>query len=682
MNEISSAVDPNVAASVTENPSVLLVDDDSRNLTALSEILADLGARIVCVSSGRDALRAVLREDFAVILLDVRMPDMDGYETAALIRQREKSHRTPLIFLTAIDKDEANVFRGYSSGAVDYVFKPVEPIILRAKVSAFIDLHNQANEILRQAKHERLLLEENLRIRAAKLEAEDQLRSVEERQAVILRSLPIVLYEGLVVDGTLARHFVHDNVLRIQTLGGMNEDKSRIWAERVHPQDWPSVVAAFDRLAKANECNVQYRWKCADGNYRHFIDQCVVASRESDGRLKVFGTILDVHERKVLEQQLIHSQKMDAIGRLTGGIVHDFGNMLWIIISNLEAMRGDSQLDPAIMKRLELALMGALHCRDMTKRLLGFARQQPLHATALDLSTVIEDLADLFGRTLSDKIKVRRELARDLWAVFADQGQIEAAVVNLVVNAQDAMPDGGTLTIRTENVALTKRPRGSPELPSGPYVMLEIADTGQGMTDDVLAHALEPFFTTKDIGRGTGLGLSTTYGFIKQSGGDLVIMSEPRKGTTIRIYLPRHDGPVINQSIGIAASGDKIPREQKSRSILTVDDDPDVRKTTVDLLRGLGYRVLEARSGVEALKTLERADGIDLLVTDLVMPGKLNGYELAREALLRWPGLKVLYISAHAHQGGLEKKTMPACPFLQKPFQNRELEKAVRDALR
>lgn len=682
MNEMLSALETVPTGPPSEPPSILLVDDDQHNLIALSEVLSGLDARVVCASSGKEALRAVLREDFAVILLDVRMPDMDGHETAALIRQRERSRRTPLIFLTAIDKDEANVFRGYSSGAIDYVFKPVEPIVLRAKVAAFIELHKQANEILRQAEHERKLLEENLRIRAAKLEAEHQLRSIEERQALIIRSLPIALYEGAVTDGMTTRQFVHDNVLGLRGVDGSGgEDNTKAWAARVHPQDWPLLVGAVDSLARANEYSLKYRWKSADGSYRYFHDQCVVASREDGKPLKIFGTMLDVHERRMLEEQLTHAQKMDAIGQLTGGIIHDFGNMLWIIISNLELMRRNDQLDAEIGNHIDLALKGALHCRDTIKRLLGFARQQPLRSVPLDLSSLIEGLADLLGRTLDERIEIKRELAPDLWAAFADPAQMEAAIVNLVVNARDAMPSGGTLTIKTANVELARETRGGAGLPAGAYVLLEVADTGEGMTEDVLARALEPFFTTKEVGRGTGLGLSTTYGFVKQSGGDLIIRSEPGKGSTFRIYLPRYEtssGTSRRDDSRAISAG--VPRARNSEVILAVEDNPDVRKATVGLLRNLGYRVFEAESGADALEALERTEGVDLLVTDLVMPGALNGYDLAREALRRKPALKVLYTSAHVGKRGLDAAA-PSHPFLRKPFQNHELARAVRDAL-
>lgn len=665
-------------------PSILLVDDDRNSLTALTEVLNGLDAHVVCASSGREALRAILQYDFAIILLDVRMPDMDGYETATLIRDREKSRHTPLIFLTAAQKESADVFRGYSYGAVDYVFKPIEPVVLRAKVAVFLEMRRQAYKIVAQAEYEKRLLEENFEIQAAKIEAEHQLHSIKERQALIIRSLPIAFYEGEILAETTRRKFVHDNVLRLIIDERTDfETHTADWASRVHPDDWPLIAKAIEATSTANEYAVKYRWKCADGSYRYFLDQGVVASRENRKPLKIVGTMLDVHERRALEEQLIHAQKLDAIGKLTGGIVHDFGNMLWIIISNLEHLQANIRDEPSLKKSADLALKSALHCKDVTKRLLGFARQQPLRSGPLNLSALIVELSDMFGRTIGGEIDVKKELADDLWAVFVDRAQMEAAVLNLVMNARDAMSRGGRLTIKTTNVELGGGAHGCPDLPVGAYVLLEVEDTGEGMTEDVLKRALEPFFTTKEPGEGTGLGLSTTYGFVRQSGGDLLIASTPKQGSKIQIYLPRYSADRRGTSRGSLKAKPRVsPRASNNEAILAVEDNPDARQSTVDLLRGLGYRVFEAGTGAAALDTLEMCGDVDLLLTDIIMPGNINGFELAREAQRRRPNLKVLYISAYAESRTFNSGVDKTHPLLRKPFQNHELAQAVRDALR
>jgi signal transduction histidine kinase len=644
----------------------------------------DTGAEIVCASSGKEALKLILQRDFAVILLDVRMPDMDGYETATYIRQRKKSRHTPIIFLTAVHKDEAHVFRGYSTGAVDYVFKPIEPVVLRAKVAAFIELYKQAEEIRRQAEHERRLLEENIRIRTAKIEAEYQLRSSEARQALVIRSLPIALYEAQAADQGLVRNFVHDNVVRLLGFeASAFKNDTTLWASRVHPEDWGAVIKVLESLPKVGDYAVQYRWKCANGSYRYFLDQGVVTDGNGSESPKIFGTMLDVHDRRMLEQQLVHAQKLDAIGQLTGGIAHDFSNMLMVVIGNLDRIRRIGQVDESTAALLDLALQGAMHCRDMTKRLVAFARQQALLPKHLDLNDLINDLADLLDRMLGERIKIKKNFTKNLWPVFVDPVQVEAAVVNLVMNARDAMPLGGSVTIKTANVEFAAGSRADPNLPSGAYVLLEVADTGVGMTRDVLARAVEPFFTTKEVGRGTGLGLSTTYGFVKQSGGDLMIESEPNKGTTVRIYLPRRETPAGNvQMLRRRANRTEVPRARNKELVLVVEDDANVRRTATGLLRDLGYRVVEADRAADALDILGRTKDVALLFTDLVMPGPMNGHQLATEALRRKSGLKVLYTSAHVGDRICEIGGGTLQPLLRKPYRDHELARAVRDALR
>jgi CheY-like chemotaxis protein len=664
--------------------SILLVDDDASNRLALSEILADSGADIVCASSGKEALKLILQRDFAVILLDVRMPDMDGYETATYIRQRQKSRHTPIIFLTAVHKDEAHVFRGYSTGAVDYVFKPIEPVVLRAKVAAFIELYKQAEEIRRQAEHERRLLEENLRIRTAKIEAEYQLRSSEARQALIIRSLPIALYEAQLAEEGIVRSFVHDNVVRLLGFeASAFKNDTTLWASRVHPDDWPMVVKVFENARKAGDYAVQYRWKCANGSYRYFLDQGVAMGGNGSELPRIFGTMLDVHDQRMLEQQLVHAQKMDAIGQLTGGIAHDFSNMLMVIIGNLDRIRRGGQVDESTAALLDLALQGAMHCRDMTKRLVAFARQQALLPKYLDLNDLINDLADMLDRTLGEGISIKKNLAKSLWPVFVDPVQVEAAIVNLVMNARDAMPRGGSVTIKTANTDVTAELRVGLNFPPGAYVMLEVIDTGVGMAPEVLARAVEPFFTTKEIGRGTGLGLSTTYGFVRQSGGDLIIESEPNKGTTVRIYLPRREmAPGDVRKIRPRADRSEVPRARNKELILVVEDDAKVRRTATGLLRDLGYRVIEAEQAADALDILGRRKDVALLFTDLVMPGPMNGYQLAQEAQRRRSNLKILYTSAHAGDRIFAVSGSALQPLLRKPYRDHELARAVRDALR
>jgi len=682
---MGAAVATPLAAGRSGPPALLVVDDDPANLTAISEVISGLGADVVVAESGREALRRVLQHDFCAILMDVRMPGMDGYETAALIRQRERSRRIPVIFLTAQDKDQAQVFRGYSEGAVDYVFKPVEPVVLRAKVSVFIDLHKQAQEIRAKAEQERRLLEENLQIRSERIEAERQLRSTEKREAAVLRLLPIAVYEADFGDHGVARSFLHDDAAQ-RLLGFAAADfaaDGRLWIDRVHEEDRAATLDALRALHQGGGYSTEYRWRCADGEYRYFLDQGAVAPAGGADRGRIYGAMLDVHDRRLLEQQLLHSQKLDAIGKLTGGIVHDFNNMLTVVIGNLDRMRRSQTLDATAGTRVEHALQGALHCRDITRRLLGFARQQSLAPQAIDLNGLINSLSDLVARTLGERIEIARDLADDLWQISCDAGQIEAALLNLLVNARDAMPEGGRVTIRTANarIAADKGFSGS-GLPGGDYVALEVTDTGVGMPKEILDRAFEAFFTTKSSAHGTGLGLSTIHAFVKRSGGDLAIESRPGEGTTVRIYLPRDLGAERRpQHPGDPDQHAELPSARQGDVVLVVEDEEAVRRTAANTLRELGYQVLEAATAAAALDALEGEEKVRLLFTDVIMPGSANGHELAGEALRRRPGLKILLTSAY--DGDTLGPAIEHAPglFLRKPYRDFELARAVHEAL-
>lgn len=666
-------------------PAVLLVDDDPRNITALSEVLYDLDADVICATSGLEALRLILQRDFCAILMDVRMPGMDGYETVAIIRQREKSRGVPVIFLTAYDKDETHVVRGYSTGAVDYVFKPVEPVILRAKVSVFIELHKKADEIRRKAELERQLLEENLQIRAEHMEAEHQLRSTERREATVIRSLPIAVYEAELAGQGAVRTFLHDDSVK-RLLGFDAADFAedpKLWANRIHRDDLDIVLDALKRIRSGGDYSVEYRWRCADDDFRYFLDRGVIAPVGDQDKPRIFGTMFDVHDRRMLEQQLLHAQKIEAVGKLTGGIAHDFNNMLTVVIGNLDRMRRTEELDKRTARRVDHALQGALHCRDMTKRLLGFSRQQSLAPQAIDLNALIHGLADLLSRTLGERVEIRTELAQHLPLVFIDPGQIEAAILNLLVNARDAMPKGGRVAISTADIEIAEPATGGhPDLPAGRYVVLEVADTGVGMSEEVRAKACEAFFTTKEEGHGTGLGLSTIHGFVKQSGGGLGIDSAPGEGTKVSIYLPHHTG--ATQQIAGAAGNDEhvdLPRARDGDVVLLVEDEISVRQTAVNALSELGYQIIEAETAAAALQALDEAEDVRLLFTDIIMPGSENGYELALEAQRRRPDLKVLFTSGYGGEIVASAGNDALKPFLRKPYRDYELAHAVRGAI-
>jgi PAS domain S-box-containing protein len=334
---------------------ILIVDDDQRNLLAASEILADPAIDLVLANSPEEALRRALREDFALILLDVQMPRMDGYEVASLIRSRSRTSRVPILFLTAHNKDDIHIFRGYSAGAVDYVFKPIQPLVLKSKVDVFVDLYLKTAEIQRKAAAEKQLLLENLRVRGEKLVAEQALRRREEHQAAVLRGLPIALYTSP-LDGEDRRlQFTNDSIERITGFPRAAFAASNLWEAQIEPDDRDRTCADLRTVPEAGAVALEYRWRNADGSERHILDQIVVNRDENGAPIELFGMWFDVTERKELELSLQHASKLEAVGRLTGGIAHDFNNMLSIVIGNLDLVKGSLQGNERALRRIEAA---------------------------------------------------------------------------------------------------------------------------------------------------------------------------------------------------------------------------------------------------------------------------------------------------------------------------------------
>ncbi len=658
-----------------ERARVLLVDDDERNLLAVSTILEDLG-EVVTARSGEEALRHLLKGEFAVILLDVYMPGMDGYETAQIIRSREQTKGIPIVFLSAVNKEAEHLLRGYSMGAVDYVFKPVDPIVLRSKVAVFVELFEKTREIERKARHEQALLDENLRVNSERLRAEQELRRAEQRQSAIIQSLPMVLYlepygvhprRPNYVSGDLEgiTGFKFDEVARQPTL----------WADRLHPDDRDRVLAALEVRRRTGRSAIEYRWQCADGQYKYFLDQAVLLKDGDGNPLEFAGTLTDVSEQRSLESQLLQAQKMDAIGKLTGGIAHDFNNLLAAVIGGLGLIERRAKLEDEQRRVLTMTKRAAEQGTELVRRLLAFARRQNLEPQSIELSSFKDVVADLLAHTLGGLVSIEWQIRDEVWTAFADQTQLELALVNLIINARDAMPAGGTVTIGAEN-----RTVGAGEiegLEAGDFIRLSVTDTGTGISPADLEKVTEPFFTTKAVGKGSGLGLSMVYGFAKQSNGAFRIESELGHGTTAELWLPRAPA---TEAI------DEPPRVERKRrcrarklTILLVDDHLEVRSTTAALLQDHGHKVVEAANGADALEAMKsNACKFDLLISDYAMP-HLSGTEFLRGARELCPAVPALIITGYAEAEAISDRP-EGVEILSKPFTEDALVRAIEHA--
>ncbi|MBY6239949.1 response regulator [Methylosinus sp. Sm6] len=408
-----------------------------------------------------------------------------------------------------------------------------------------------------------------------------------------------------------------------------------------------------------------------------------LASAHSDLRAANEALSAEAGERETLAEQLRQSQKMEAIGQLTGGLAHDFNNMLAVVIGSVNLAKrrlgGADQVDA--IRYLDSALEGAEHAATLTHRLLAFSRRQPLAPEPLDPNKMVSAMAEMLRRTLGEQVRLEAVFAGGLWRAFVDPSQLETTILNLALNARDAMPEGGKLTIETSNAYLEEEYAAREVgIPAGQYVLVAVTDTGAGMSREVSERAFDPFFTTKPAGRGTGLGLSQVYGFVRQSGGHVKIYSEPGHGTTVKIYLPRHHG-ALETPDPVAPHARTTPRGERRETILVVEDDARVRALTADTLTELGYSVLEAEGAAAALRQLEMNANVDLLFTDVVMPGA-NGRHLADEARRRRPQLQILFTTGYTrnavvHNGVLD----PGVELIVKPYSIDRLARKVRDLL-
>jgi signal transduction histidine kinase/DNA-binding response OmpR family regulator len=663
-----SAVSPPKGPAPASGARVLIVDDDERNAFAAVQALEDLGHELVVAQSGKEALRKLLDGDFAVILLDLHMPEMDGYETARFIRGHPRTRHVPIVFVTAVFRDEAHLFQAYTVGAVDVVFKPVDPFILKSKVSVLVDLHLKTVEVSRQTERLKALIDENAKVHAEKLETERALRRTQERQEAILKSLPIVIY-ARAADPPFAPMFVSEQAHAV-----CGFPPSRFVEEpgfgfgRVHPEDVDRLVEALRGALESGTYACEYRWQGADGAYRSFLDRGIAAW--SDEGVMLFGSLQDVTEHKALEEQLAQAQKMEAVGQLTGGVAHDFNNLLTIVMGNADMLIRRSEADDPTLPKLQAIRHAAERGQALNRQLLAFARRDRLRSEVTNVDTLIADFLPLMVQAVGEAVTVTAKPAGEELRIEVDPAHLETALLNLAVNARDAMPEGGQLTIRTSRVS-GHGPAGAKA--KGDFAVIEVQDTGCGMSPEVAKHVFEPFFTTKEVGKGSGLGLAQVYGFMQQSGGEVRVQSRKGQGATFQLYLPLTDRPAPLAAASPLANKAVVGG---SEEILVVEDDDQVRALTVEMLKGLGYTVVVAPNAKAALTLLRSKRRFGALMTDVVMPGGMSGIQLAKSARKLRPGLPVLLTSGYAGGQGLADEGFA---FLSKPYELGVLASRLRD---
>jgi len=512
---------------------------------------------------------------------------------------------------------------------------------------------------------------ERKRIQEALTEAEVKYRSLVE-------ALPAIIYTSALDEAftTLYMSPQIEDILGVSPEVFRQEPDS--WQRMLHPGDRERVLAELERaLASGETFASEYRMVSPDGRERWFRDEARVVAEARGTPPYLFGMMRDITDRKELEEQLRQAQKMEAVGQLAGGVAHDFNNILSAIMgfSELAALGLDPESAPA--RDLRESIKAVDRASVLVRQLLAFSRRQTLEPVVLDAGELVAGMEKMLRRVIREDIQLVIERAADLGRVKADPGQLEQIVLNLAVNARDAMPEGGTLTIATRNVELDQvYAHVHPYTVPGRYVRLSVRDTGIGMDAATRDRIFEPFFTTKEADRGTGLGLSTVYGIVKQSGGSIEVHSRPGEGASFEIFLPRVD------EAAVAGEGPDRPSPGGTETVLLVEDDSGVRAVAARILASLGYVVLQASNGPRALELAERHEGpIDLLLTDVVMPG-MNGRELARRLTSLRPGIAVVYTSGYTDGAISEGDLQEAgASFIHKPFGKHELARGLRDAL-
>jgi PAS domain S-box-containing protein len=506
---------------------------------------------------------------------------------------------------------------------------------------------------------------------------EDRLRSSEARLARAQRLANLGSWEQDLESGELQ---LSEDACRIF---GMRPEESRTTMETlfslVHPEDQASVRAAVQNAPARGGCSqIEHRIILPDGTER-FLRQYIEPLGKEAGGGRLLGTVQDVTEYKHLEEKFRRAQKLEGVARLAGGVAHDFNNLLVVINGYAQMILSELKAEDPLRERAQEIINAGNRAAALTRQLLAFGRKQVIRPRAIDLNTLLTDFEKMLRRLIREDIEVKQNLAPELWSVKADPDQVEQVIMNLVVNARDAMPKGGMLTIGTSNVELGEQEvRGFLDLKPGRYVLLTVTDTGTGMTAETKRRLFEPFFTTKPPAEGTGLGLSMVYGIVKQHGGEVSFYSELGLGSTFKIFWPATDQPSESAA---RPEGSRIPC-QGNETILLVEDDERVRQLVGQMLLLQGYKVLETRQSSDAVGVASKHDGpIDLLLTDVVMP-QMSGQELAKQVVALRPGIKVVFMSGYP--GGIASERgmfSPSAFFLQKPFATETLGQILRQAL-
>lgn len=675
---------------------ILVADDLEENCYLLEALLRGSGFEVQRAANGVEALEMARQAPPDLLVTDLLMPEMDGFELCRQFKREPTLATTPILVYTATYVRPEDERLALSLGATRFLLKPQEPERLLATVQELTRGEDKGLAAERERQEELLrrhnaVLTHKLGQKIRRLNAELSRRDLLEaelRQNARLRRVAARLgnLAGWRVDLTTGEITWSEELGEIVGTDPGFRPTSATLAHLVAPEHAEMDRMNFEACAlegKAYDAELEILLPGGGRKWCRVIGQAV---RDDSGAIMaVEGALQDISEfkaaerqRQALAEQLLQAQKLESLGRLAGGMAHDFNNLVAVILSYADFALRELGADHPARADLEEIQAAGKRAGHLTRQLLAFSRRQPLVPEALDLDQVVADMHAMLHRLLGESIELVVRLAPEPAWVLADPGQLEQVLMNLALNARDAMPGGGRLVIRTEFLEDPGRRRALfPSLPDGNYVLLTVQDSGHGIAPEALVHIFDPFFTTREPDQGTGLGLPTVYGIVRQSGGEIQVESTPGEGTTFRICLPRID-PLPQ----VPAPQASLPQEQHSGSILVVEDDPAVRRVAKRILRNAGYRVQTAAHGEEALAlSQEAAKGFDLLLTDLVMP-RMSGLELAERLEKLSPGLRTLFVSGYTDALLPAEETWQANrAFIAKPFAAESLTQKVRELL-
>jgi PAS domain S-box-containing protein len=648
---------------------ILIVDDERNNQQLLEVILAAEGFLLEIAASGEQALAMVAKQAPDLILLDVMMPGMDGYQVVARVKGDPATKNIPIIIVTAMGDRTARM-RGLSAGAEDFLTKPVDRAELCMRVRNLLRLKAYGDHYDRYSQ----VLETEVGSRTADLiESERLYRSTFDAAPV-----------GI-VHMALNGQWLRVNERLCELLGYSREELQTANVPQLMrtPEATANEADALSRLAAGtlnHHVVDEKKYTCRDGSVV-WARVNVSVHRDPAGRpLHFILVIEDITERRTLEAQVRQANKMDAIGGLAAGIAHDFNNILSVVLSYSELLAQDLKEGDPMRVDLEQIREAGLRAVSLTRQLLAFSRQQVLQPKVVELSEIVAGMENMLRRLIGEDVDLGTSSAASLGKIMVDPGQMEQVIMNLAVNARDAMPQGGKLTIETSEVMLDDAYASEHVgVKAGRHVLLAVSDTGIGMNVATQARVFEPFFTTKEKGKGTGLGLATVFGIVRQSGGAISVYSEPGLGTTFKLYFPMATATFV-ESTSMAPAERRTLRG--SETILLVEDEESVRILARTILRKFGYNVLEAQGGGDAILLCEQhAATIHMLLTDVVMP-RMSGRQLAERLLCLRPGMKVLYMSGYTDDAVMRHGILDSTvAFLQKPISPQALARKVREEL-